>query len=628
MTSLLDHEALCHVRASIIQRSRGKSSVAAAAYRAAARLTDARTGQTWDYSRKRQVTDSYVMAPAGSAAWVYDREQLWSRVELAEKRRDAQTARELQIAIPRDLPRSAWGAFIGDVGAPYLAAGAVLDVALHEPRAADRGEQPHVHILITVRALDPASPTGFASTRNAAVSALLTSGGSHGGGARGDALKRERERVATIINTHLRATGSKRRADSRSYEARGDPRTPEPPMGEQRVAAVRRRRTHDRRSAVVTGLRETRRIENELIETEKIMALSARGFPRAPARKTREPHQQDYKLGLLKDRFPDAVLSPTIGESLYLVDVRDPRRTRTLLRDGAWVESDDESGTVSLWGPRSQNAAALAEAISASTGYGIDRVERTASAAKPGKTRRKSVVSEDEAISLADKWRRRGFSDVTESPAGVRVGLGGRSRLLDSGDHVDLHGPVSDESLRALASKAAEDWSGSLTLDGPWPAEAQARLWLECQRQGVTLADYTPPPAVAAAWAAESGSVADTATKLRAVRSETAEADLLLGAAAGDVASLKKLEPALRAFVTGHLDDDQRRDLVKADREEIVAVLGEFRSIGATELARQKADRLAGRSWLTEGPAKPGTATPPPAQDAAPVFGRRSTIAD
>jgi hypothetical protein len=356
-------------------------------------------------------------------------------------------------------------------------------------------------------------------------------------------------------------------------------------MGEQRVAAVRRRRKHDRRSAVVTGLRETRKLENELIETEKQMALSARGFARAPDRK-KALHQQDYKLGLLKDRFPDAVLPPGTADSLYLVDAKDPRKVRVLLRDGGWVESDDESGTVSLWGPRSAPATALANAIAESTGYGVDRVERTASAGRPGKTRRKSAVSEDESISIADKWRRRGFADVTESPAGVRVGVGGRSNLLDSGDHVDLFGPVSDESLRALASKAAEDWGGSLTLDGPWPEEATGRLWLECQRQGIDLVGYEPSPAVAAAWAAESGSIADTATKLRAVRSETREADLLLSAASGDVAALRRLDPDLRAFVQGHMDDDQRSELARADREEVTASLPAFRKLGRAELDR------------------------------------------
>lgn len=586
MTSLPSHEALLCTRFGVVQRSRGKSSVAAAAYRAGTRLTDARTGATWDYGRKKGVLTSYVSAPAGAPAWVHDRAELWSRVELSEKRRDAQTARETQVSIPRDLPPDRWRAFLDDVAAPYVAAGAIVDTAIHVPMASDNEVQPHAHLLVTLRALDPNTETGFATSRNAAVVAIFQSGGRNGEGKRADAMTAERARIADVTNAHLRATGSVRRADPRAYAARDDPRTPEPKLGEERVAAIRRRRKHDRRSAAVTGMRATRKLENEITKLEMEMALKARGFACAPARQTKAPNQQDYKVSLLRDRFPDAILPPGTAAALYLVDVRDPRRTRALLRDGAWVETDDESGTVSLWGPRSQQAAALAEAISVSTGYGVDRIERTASASKPGKNRRKSAVSEDEAVSLADKWRRRGFSDVSESPAGVRVGLGGRSRLLDQGDHVDLHGPVSDAALRALVAKAAEDWSGRLELDGPWPPEAQARLWTECQRQGVELAGYTPPPDLAAAWAAESGTAADTATKLRAVRSETAEADLLLGAAAGDVASLKRLEPPLRAFVAGHCDDDQRRDLAKSSREDIVQALAEFRRLGRAELER------------------------------------------
>lgn len=584
MTSLPAHEALCHVSAKVVQRSKGRSAVAAAAYRSGTCLTDARTGSKWDYSRKRHVTDSFVLVPPDAPAWTVDRETLWSRAELAERRKDSVTAREVEVSIPRDLPADRWADFLRDVAAPYVEAGAVVDVAIHCPPAADRAPQPHGHLLMTMRRLDPSAGTGFASVRNADLLAIFESGG-RAGGKKGDALVRERERVAGVLNAHLRDVGSRRRADHRSYQARGDPRTPEPNMGEARKAATAKRRSHDRRTCHIAGLREARNIENELVETEKQMALRAKGFARAPNRK-RELHQQDYKLSILRDRFPDATFSPGTAETLYLVDVRDPRRTRALLRDGAWVEADDESGTVTMWGPRSATAADLAEAISESTGYGIDHLSRTATAGKPSRPRRKTAVPEAEAVTLADRWRRRGFSDVVESPAGVRVGLGGRSRLLDSGDHIDLVGPVSDNALRALAAKASEDWGGTLELDGPWPEEATGRLWLECQRQGVDLAGYTPPAAVAAAWVSESGSVATTETKLRAVRSETREADMLLSAASGDVAALGRLNPDLRAFVTSHLDDDQRADLAKTDREDVMASLPAFRKLGRAELAR------------------------------------------
>lgn len=524
------------------------------------------------------------MAPPGAPSWVLDREALWSRAELAERRKDSVTAREVEVSIPRDLPDDRWAEFLRDVAAPYVAAGAVVDVAVHCPPAADRAPQPHGHLLMTMRRLEPSTETGFAATRNADLLAIFESGG-RAGGKRGDALIRERERVAGVLNAHLRWVGSKRRADHRSYQARGDPRTPEPLIGERRKASVVRRRQNDRRTNHVAKIRESRKIDNALTETEKTMALAARGFARAPARKERPRHQQDYKAALLRERFPDLDSSPFAAD-LYMVDVRHPRRTRVLTRDGAWVETDDESGTVSLWGPRSPQAAALAEAIADSTGYGVDRLPRTASTARPSRKRRRQAMPEAEAISLADRWRRRGFADVVESPAGVRIGLGGRSRLLDSGDHIDLHGPVSDEALRALAAKAAEDWSGHLALDGPWPPEAQAKLWLECQRQGVRLDGYEPPATLAATWAAETGAATDADTRLRAVRSEAREADLLLTAASGDVAALRLLDPDLRAFVVGHLDDEQRRVLVKSDREQVIASLPSFRRFGVAELER------------------------------------------
>ncbi|WP_082652725.1 MobA/MobL family protein [Aureimonas sp. AU12] len=584
MTSLPAHEALCHVCAKVVQRSRGRSAVAAAAYRSGTRLVDARTGSAWDYSRKRHVTDSFVMVPDGAPAWTRDRESLWSRAELAERRKDSVTAREVEVSIPRDLPDDRWADFLRDVAAPYVATGAVVDVAIHCPPAGDRERQPHGHILMTMRALDPSTGTGFAAVRNADLLAIFESGG-RAGGRKGDALVRERERVAGVLNAHLRGAGSRRRADHRSYAARGDPRVPEPLIGERRKACVVKRRKHDRRTAVVAGLRESRQLDNELVRTEMDMALKARGFPRAPDRKQRSGDAQDYKVALLKERFPDADVS-AFGGSLYMVDVRNTRATRVLLKDGAWVEADDESGTVSLWGPRSAQAAALANVIAVSTGYGVDPLPRTARAGKPGRARRRQAVAEVEAVALADRWRRRGFHDVGESPAGVRVAVGPRSRLLDSGKHVDLVGPVTDEALRALATKAAEDWSGSLELDGPWPEEARARLWLECQRQGVTLAGYEPSPECAAAWQAESATIADSTTKLRAVRSEVREADLVLAAAAGDVAALRRLDPPLRAFVAGHLDDDQRAELAKSDREDVTASLPAFRQLGRVELER------------------------------------------
>ena len=97
--------AQAHYRfeAQIISRSDGRSSVACAAYRSAALLYDERTGETHDYTRKSGVVHEEIMLPEGAPPWAADRQQLWACVELAEKRKDAQVARELLLSLPHQL---------------------------------------------------------------------------------------------------------------------------------------------------------------------------------------------------------------------------------------------------------------------------------------------------------------------------------------------------------------------------------------------------------------------------------------------------------------------------------------------------------------------------------------------
>lgn len=62
--------AAFHFSAKIHSRGKGASAVRAAAYRAGERLYDARAGVYEDYTRKGDVLESAILAPAGTAAWV------------------------------------------------------------------------------------------------------------------------------------------------------------------------------------------------------------------------------------------------------------------------------------------------------------------------------------------------------------------------------------------------------------------------------------------------------------------------------------------------------------------------------------------------------------------------------
>ena len=137
-----------------MSRSAGRSIVAAAAYRSGTRLLEERTGQTHDYTHKR-VEHSEIMAPARAPAWVFDRQALWNAVDAAEKRKDAQLAREIEVALPRELSPEARLALVQEfTQREFVSRGMIADLAVHNPKARDGGQQPHAHILLTLRPLE------------------------------------------------------------------------------------------------------------------------------------------------------------------------------------------------------------------------------------------------------------------------------------------------------------------------------------------------------------------------------------------------------------------------------------------------------------------------------------------
>ena len=146
--------AIYHLSAKVISRAGGRSSVAAAAYRSGGRLHDTRQGVEHDYSRKSGVVHSEIMAPQNAPDWMRDRDQLWNAVEAVEKRKDAQLAREIEVALPRELDRGARLDLLrGYVRHEFVDRGMIADIAVHEGKARDGYGQPHAHIMLTMREL-------------------------------------------------------------------------------------------------------------------------------------------------------------------------------------------------------------------------------------------------------------------------------------------------------------------------------------------------------------------------------------------------------------------------------------------------------------------------------------------
>ena len=95
--------AIYHLMAKILKRAEGRNAVAAAAYRSGPLLHEESTGITQDYSRKKGVEHTEILASDGAPTWLYDRQTPWNSVEAAEKRRDARVARAIEVGLPIEL---------------------------------------------------------------------------------------------------------------------------------------------------------------------------------------------------------------------------------------------------------------------------------------------------------------------------------------------------------------------------------------------------------------------------------------------------------------------------------------------------------------------------------------------
>ncbi len=140
--------AIYHCSVKIIGRSKGKSVIAAAAYRAGRKLYDRETGLTHDFTRKGGVVHREILLPDHAPKEYLDRQTLWESVTKVEKKSNAQFAREVEVALPVEFSRELQFAVIWEyVQINFVSKGMCADIAIH-----DRGNgNPHAHILLTTR---------------------------------------------------------------------------------------------------------------------------------------------------------------------------------------------------------------------------------------------------------------------------------------------------------------------------------------------------------------------------------------------------------------------------------------------------------------------------------------------
>ena len=231
--------AIYHCNISIVSRGKGKSAVAAAAYRSGEKLTNEWDGMTHDYTRKGGVVHTEILLPPNAPPSFSDRSTLWNSVELYEKAGNAQLAREIDAALPIELSREEQIRLVREYcSSQFVSRGMCVDYAIH-----DTGKgNPHCHIMLTMRPLDERGAWAAKSKKEYALDEngeriRLPSGKYKarkvdltGWNDKGNALL-WRKAWADISNAYLERAGSPERIDHRSNAERGIDELPTVHMG-------------------------------------------------------------------------------------------------------------------------------------------------------------------------------------------------------------------------------------------------------------------------------------------------------------------------------------------------------------------------------------------------------------
>ena len=213
--------AIYYFNVSVISRSAGRSATASAAYRAAEKIKDVRTGEIHDYRKKKGVDEKFILAPDSAPSWVHDRQKLWNEVERVERRKNSQLAREIQVAIPVELNRNQQIELVREFArGQFVNQGMVADVSFHDLNS----HNPHAHIMLTMREIDE---EGFNKKKNREWN-------------KRELLEKQRSAWSTYANLALEKAGIKEKIDHRTLAEQGINRIPQIHLGSAVTAMMKR----------------------------------------------------------------------------------------------------------------------------------------------------------------------------------------------------------------------------------------------------------------------------------------------------------------------------------------------------------------------------------------------------
>ena len=311
--------AIYHLAAKAVSRSAGRSATAAAAYRAAECIEDERTGQQHDYTRKRGVECTEIVVPDGQPG--PDRPTLWNLAEMAERRKDACVAREIEIALPSEITAERRHALaVGFALTLATERGCAVDVCIHAPSKDGDERNHHAHLLMstrTVRRLESGAIVLGAKCEQ-----------ERAGRDRKADLAAIRERWAVMCNAALQYAGQEARVDHRSLEAQGIDREPTRHMGPTAIALERRGEKSRKRQDWEAEAAERLSAAREVGEQERGAAALDRAIldtssDLAQARAARDQGQASQSAAVIAQGLSPAARRAVIQHGVRVMDLPD-----------------------------------------------------------------------------------------------------------------------------------------------------------------------------------------------------------------------------------------------------------------------------------------------------------------
>lgn len=192
--------AIFHLEFKIVKRSEGMSSCRKAAYHARCKIIDDRTGNTYDFSHRTDLSHHQILAPVSAPSHIIESSTtLWNEVERVERQKDGQTARHFDVAIPCELINAGKIKLVVEYCQKnFVDKGMIADIAFHDLD----GKNPHAHVMLTLK---PITAEGFTKKErnwNDKKNVLLW-----------------REAWSALTNSYLEASGASERIDHRSIDA-------------------------------------------------------------------------------------------------------------------------------------------------------------------------------------------------------------------------------------------------------------------------------------------------------------------------------------------------------------------------------------------------------------------------